>query len=609
MISETKNNSRLCVAMIALMVAVAFTMPSLVLGQAAEVEVEIEETVEPTPLTAEQAEDFDALRQRMELTRAKIEHLEGRHAGADEISGPIFELRLDKLWIQLVEEGVDFAEAVQAERDNNVDTGEYQAAAVAVLKAQGEVAGTAWKRVQGRGVLPGRDESAADQAAGYDRLFKLQKTTDHIFDDFIQTLELLERLDKVSPEVEAAFNSLIAERAMGVSIFLEMSIAEVDGLRAGVDVLPDDAELKAKLAVAQKRVRETAEALQRVVDQMSAVGLESPEYQEQLLTATGAITTDIFNLAVIANVLSKAGEGLVEYVVDDGPSFLFQLIIFVIIILAFRKLGQGIEVLVGRGLRSGNFELSQLLRRMIISTVGNLVMIFGVLIALSQLGISLGPLLAGLGIAGFVIGFALQDTLGNFASGLMILFYRPFDVGDVVEAGGVFGKGDKMSMVNCTIMTFDNQTIVLPNNMIWGGVIKNLTNQQHRRVDLTFGVSYTDDIPKVEKLLEEVIASNEQVLADPEPMIRLHELADSSVNFVVRPWVKSEDYWDVYWDLTRTIKMRFDEEGISIPFPQRDVHLYSATSPLPASSAPPSQAAPHKHSTESAPAIDVGDDD
>jgi len=212
---------------------------------------------------------------------------------------------------------------------------------------------------------------------------------------------------------------------------------------------------------------------------------------------------------------------------------------------------------------------------MIISVASNLVLILGVLIALSQIGISLGPLLAGLGIAGFVIGFALQDTLSNFASGLMILFYRPFDVGDVVEAGGVFGKVNNMSLVNTTFLTFDNQTIILPNNLVWSAVIKNVTAQKQRRVDLVFGVSYTDDIPTVERILQEVIDAHEKILDDPEPMIKLHELGDSSVNFVVRPWVESDDYWDVYWDLMRTVKIRFDEEGISIPFPQRDVHLFS----------------------------------
>jgi small conductance mechanosensitive channel len=205
------------------------------------------------------------------------------------------------------------------------------------------------------------------------------------------------------------------------------------------------------------------------------------------------------------------------------------------------------------------------------------------LVALSQLGIALGPVLTGLGIMGFVVGFALQDTLGNFAAGMMILIYRPFDVGDMIEAAGVFGKVSAMSMVSTTILTIDNQTLVLPNGKIWGDVIKNVTDQRQRRVDMTFGISYHDDIPKAEKVFEGILAEHPKVLDDPEPFVRLHKLGDSSVDFIVRPWVKTDDYWDVYWDVTREVKLRLDREGISIPFPQRDVHLYPENGGTPAS--------------------------
>jgi small conductance mechanosensitive channel len=221
--------------------------------------------------------------------------------------------------------------------------------------------------------------------------------------------------------------------------------------------------------------------------------------------------------------------------------------------------------------------LSQLLQRTIVSTTRNLVFILGVLFALSQLGISIGPLLAGLGVAGFILGFALQDTISNFFSGLMILMYRPFDEGDVVEIAGAFGTVSDMSLVNTTILTFDNQTLIVPNNKIWGDVIKNVTHQRTRRVDLAFRISYGDDVPKAERVLRDIVTSHDKVLADPEPNIRLHELDDSSVNFIVRPWVNTGDYWDVYWDITREVKMRFDAEGITIPFPQRDVHLQPPT--------------------------------
>jgi small conductance mechanosensitive channel len=201
------------------------------------------------------------------------------------------------------------------------------------------------------------------------------------------------------------------------------------------------------------------------------------------------------------------------------------------------------------------------------------VLIIGLLIALSQVGINLAPLLAGMGLVGFIVGFALQDTLSNFAAGMLILIYRPFDVDDVIEAAGVSGKVSKMSLVNTTILTFDNQTIIVPNGKIWGDIIRNVTAQTMRRVDLVFGIGYGDDIEKTEKVLAEVVAAHPAVLDEPETLIKVHELGESSVNFIVRPWVHRDDYWDTYWDLTRAVKLRFDEEGISIPFPQRDVHL------------------------------------
>ena len=181
------------------------------------------------------------------------------------------------------------------------------------------------------------------------------------------------------------------------------------------------------------------------------------------------------------------------------------------------------------------------------------------------------------GIAGFVLGFALQDALGNFAAGAMILAYRPYDVGDLIDcAGGVFGKVSDMNLVSTTILTLDNQTRVVPNGKIWGDVITNVTAQRVRRVDLVFGIAYQDDIPKAETVLASVLKEHPLVLDDPEPMVKVHELGDSSVNFVVRPWCARDDYWDVHWDVTREVKLRFDREDISIPFPQRDVHFFPA---------------------------------
>jgi small conductance mechanosensitive channel len=287
---------------------------------------------------------------------------------------------------------------------------------------------------------------------------------------------------------------------------------------------------------------------------------------------TGDVASQILDTGVMAELARQWSNRAWTWVSENGLGLLLKAIVFLLIILAFRSLARLTRRWVERGVERVN--LSFLLRGMIVSTAGNAVLALGVMIALSQMGVSLGPLLAGLGVLGFIVGFALQDTLGNFASGMMILIYRPYDVGDVITAGGVTGKVRDMSLVYTVINTFDNQKMVVPNSKIWGDVIQNVTAQRVRRVDLVFGIAYSDDIDKAEKILSEIIAEHELTLDDPEPTVKLHTLNESSVDFVVRPWVKSADYWDVYWDITREVKMRFDKEGISIPFPQRDVHHF-----------------------------------
>jgi len=154
-----------------------------------------------------------------------------------------------------------------------------------------------------------------------------------------------------------------------------------------------------------------------------------------------------------------------------------------------------------------------------------------------------------------------------------MMVYRPFDIGDVINVAGIQGSVKSMNLVSTTIATPDNRLMVIPNNSIWGDVITNVTASDTRRVDMTFGIGYGDDITKAQKIIEDILSTHPLVLNDPAPVVKLNELADSSVNFVCRPWVNTSDYWDVYWDVTRAVKDKFDAEGISIPYPQTDVHI------------------------------------
>ena len=258
---------------------------------------------------------------------------------------------------------------------------------------------------------------------------------------------------------------------------------------------------------------------------------------------------------------------------EGGLRWLKNIVFFLLTLLAFYCLAYFLGKITLKTV-SASKRFSDLLKHFFVSAVRKTVMLIGIIVALSMLEISIAPFIAGLGVAGFVLGFALQGTLSNFASGLMILIYRPYDVGQIINAAGVKGVVDSMNLVSTTIKTFDNQIVVVPNGEIWGGVITNVTGSDTRRVDMVFGISYTDDTSKAAKILEDIVSKHELVLKEPAPVIRLHELGDSSVNFVCRPWVKTGDYWTVYWDVTRTVKERFDTEGVSIPFPQQDVHIY-----------------------------------
>jgi small conductance mechanosensitive channel len=221
-------------------------------------------------------------------------------------------------------------------------------------------------------------------------------------------------------------------------------------------------------------------------------------------------------------------------------------------------------------------DVSKLLSGFLAMIVYWITIAFGLMIVLAALGVDITPLFALVGGASFIIAFALQETLGNLAAGLMIMINRPFDEGDYVQVAGLGGTVKRVSVVSTTVTTPDNQVIVIPNSKVWGDVITNVTASETRRVDLVFGIGYGDSIEAAQKVLEELVAKHPLILEEPAPVIRVSELADSSVNFIVRPWTQTGDYWTVYWDLQRAVKEAFDANGISIPFPQTDMHLYVA---------------------------------
>lgn len=202
-----------------------------------------------------------------------------------------------------------------------------------------------------------------------------------------------------------------------------------------------------------------------------------------------------------------------------------------------------------------------------------LAMAFVVIAALSQLGVETASLAAVIAAAGLAVGLALQGSLSNFAAGVMLMLFRPFKAGDFIDAAGTSGTVEEVSILTTILKTPNNVKVIAPNSQVFGSTITNYSANDTRRIDMTVGVSYNDDLDKVKEILERIIAEEERILAEPEPVVAVKELADSSINFAFRPWVKTSDFWPTQFDLTKKIKQTFDAEGISIPFPQRDVHL------------------------------------
>ena len=338
------------------------------------------------------------------------------------------------------------------------------------------------------------------------------------------------------------------------------------------EALPVWLEHVQQLTAAGERATPAIERAQVILDAIAARGGDVTEAQAYLKAAGGTIVADVDPTDV--GGLSRRIEAWVVSP-DGGVKLGTNILLFLVILLAAKIVASIVSGVIRRMLSKVN-KGSELLRDFLANITGQTIFIIGLVVALGRLGINTGPLLAAIGAAGFVIGFALQGTLSNFAAGVMILLYRPYDIGDVVTAGGVTGKVQAMTLVSTTLVTGDNQVIIVPNGSIWGSTITNVTGNDTRRVDMSFGIGYSDDIDQAERVLTEIVTSHPKVLAEPAPVVKLNQLADSSVNFVVRPWARTSDYWDVLFDVHREVKKRFDAEGIGIPFPQMDVHVHQA---------------------------------
>ena len=265
-----------------------------------------------------------------------------------------------------------------------------------------------------------------------------------------------------------------------------------------------------------------------------------------------------------SNVLGKVYELLTVYGM--------KVVAAIVIIIVGRWVARGISNLIKRGMRKSKTDET------LVSFVGNLgylgLLAFVIIAALNQLGIQTASFIAVVGAAGLAIGLALQGSLANFAAGVLMIIFKPFKADDFIEGAGVAGTVEKIQIFTTQLKTPDNKTIIVPNSKLLDDNITNYTMKGTRRVDFVFGIGYEDDIDKARQVIERIINEDERVLKEPAPMVAVSELADSSVNFTTRAWTTAGDYWSFYFDTTEKVKKQFDAERISIPFPQRDVHVY-----------------------------------
>ncbi len=283
------------------------------------------------------------------------------------------------------------------------------------------------------------------------------------------------------------------------------------------------------------------------------------------------MTTESTPIEVLENVDVSA---VMEWLKTDGVAFGIDLIAAIIILIVGRIAVGFVVRAIRLGMRKNGIDKT--LETFICNLVKWALMIVVIIAAISQLGIHTTSFVAIFGAAGLAVGLALQGSLSNFAAGVLIVLFRPYKAGDWIEAAGIAGAVEQVQILTTVLRTGDNKRVIVPNSQIMNSVITNYSANDTRRIDLVIGVGYDDDLDKTRRVLEEIVAADERVLKEPAPQIAVSELGASSVDFVVRPWVSTPDYWGTRFDLTETIKKRFDQEGISIPYPQQDVHLHKA---------------------------------
>ncbi len=423
------------------------------------------------------------------------------------------------------------------------------------------------------------DELEAQIGTARDRLDSLLPTLADI-------LEIAEGLGVETGKTWDRYDRAVQNRAENLVGRLQISVNARDSLRKKIETSErasaPEAEIGAdrtRLQYADDRVKGVAKSLDRTVDILGSRGFETAPYRQFIIKTTGEISDKVLDPRVLFGLVKDGLSDFGGWLSDNGPTILVKLVIVVVIVLFFRLAFRLLWWLM-RLVRM--VKLTRLMVQLGNSMINPIATLIGLFVGFWFIGANLTTLLTGAGVAGVIIGFALQDSLSNLAAGFFILATRPFDVDDTIRTGTEVGTVKAMWIANTTIVTFDGRRLLIPNRKIWADIIENRSVEPLRRADITVRVGYEEDIDRTIEILLDLVRNEGRVLDHPEPAVFVSAWADSWVEVAVRPWTRNEDWWSLLKDLPRLVVLRFAEEGIEIPRPRMEMHgVPGAQSPKP----------------------------
>src|SRR5262245_51764232 len=466
-----------------------------------------------------QAQIPDALQAAVAELRATAASRDSLTALADSAAGVSRDFLEELIWKRHLEIHAGFAriaELLRTEVAGGADAATARRLVEVTVRAQWPGVVKQLERRRRQLTALGR---SGDAATGLQRLTvesDMTRLADRILDSYRTLVDDVLALERDGLRVTAQrtyLTGVLRDAATGLNTRVQVLTRDRATAAAQLARNSTSADLRYALDASEERLKRATLGFTAAIELMDRLGLEDTDLRVALILSTGRITLDVFRWPVFVGLLRALGAKVFEFVAVRAPLWLFQLLLVVLTFLAFRWASRLIGRLTRRAVRRS--QLSELMRATVSRLAVASVMTIGIGVILTQLGVQVAPLLAGLGIAGFAIGFALQNTIANFAAGALILGTRPYDLGDEIEAAGVSGTVKRMSLGSTTVITPDNQTLIVPNNSIWSGVIRNRTAEPIRRVDLSFGVGYDEDVDRVVRVLDEVVAAEEKALAEP----------------------------------------------------------------------------------------------